>query len=89
MHDAPPDEQYHCIAVEYRTTKVAPPPLVQRPSPFFLSKTGATSSHHFSLAHQFRVKLAAIQSQVDVKVDPVKGALWRVHAFKILFQILS
>lgn len=54
-----------------------------------LPKSRGTSAHDFALAHQFGVELGAVQREVYVKVYAVEGALRRVHALKVLFEVLA
>ena len=54
-----------------------------------LPESRSTPAHDLALANQLGIELRAIESKVNVKVDTVKSTLGRVHAFKILFEILS
>lgn len=54
-----------------------------------LPETRAAASHDFTLAHQLSTELRAVQCQVNIKVDSVKSSLRRVHALKVLFEILA
>ncbi len=54
-----------------------------------LPEPRAAATHNLALAHQLGAELGAVQRQVDVEVDAVEGALLRVHALKVLLQVLS
>jgi hypothetical protein len=54
-----------------------------------LSESGGTSAHDFALAHKFSVEFRAVEGEVDVEVDTVECALWRIHALKVLFEVFA
>lgn len=54
-----------------------------------LSEAGAAAAHDLALADQLGAELGAIEGEVDVKVHPVERALGRVHALKVLLQVLT
>lgn len=54
-----------------------------------LLKLGPTTTHNLPLTDQLRTKLTTIQREIDIKVDPVKGSLGGIHAFKVGFQVLA
>ena len=60
-----------------------PPPLLTS------SEARGTAAHDFALADELGVELAAVEGELDVEVDPVEGALRRVHALEILFEVLA
>lgn len=53
------------------------------------SKPSTTPPHHIALTHQLGIKLASIQRQVNVKIHAVKSPLRRIHALKVLLQVLA
>jgi hypothetical protein len=67
-------------------------PLIE---PFFsqqenyLPEPSCAATHDFTLANELGVELGAIEREVNVKVDAVKSALGRVHAFKVFFEVFS
>lgn len=65
----------------------APETLLRVTGP--LSEASTAAAHNLALAHQLGAKLRAIERQVDIKVDTVKGSLWRVHALKVFFEVLA
>ena len=54
-----------------------------------LSEACRASTHDFTLTHQLSVEFGPIKGEIDVKVDTVKRALWRIHTFKVLFKVLT
>ena len=54
-----------------------------------LSEPGGTTAHDLALADQLSVEFRAIQRKVDIEVDSVEGSLRRIHALKVLFEVLS
>jgi len=54
-----------------------------------LSEACCAPSHDLTLAHQLGIELGSIKCEVDIKVNTVERALWRIHAFKVLFQVLA
>jgi hypothetical protein len=54
-----------------------------------LSEASTAAAHNLALAHQLGTEFGAIQSQVDIKVDAVKGSLRRVHSLKVLLKVLA
>ena len=53
-----------------------------------LSETSRAASHDLTLAYELSVELTAIECQVNIEVDAVKGALRGVHPLEILLQVL-
>lgn len=47
------------------------------------------AAHDLALAHELGVELGTVEREVDVKVHAVEGALWSVHALKVLFEVLA
>ena len=41
------------------------------------------------MANKLGVEFGAVESEVDVEVDAVEGALWGVHALEVLLEVLS
>lgn len=54
-----------------------------------LPEAGTAATHDLALANQLGAELRTVEGQVDIKVDPVKGSLWRVHTLKVLFEVLA
>lgn len=54
-----------------------------------LSESSRTPTHDLALTDQLGVKLAAVEGEVDVKVDAVEGPLGRIHSLKVLFEVLA
>ena len=54
-----------------------------------LSESGGAATHDLALANELGVEFGTVEGQVDVEVDAVEGSLRRVHAFEILFEVLS
>ena len=59
------------------------------PSLHVLSEARGAAAHDFALADELGVELAAVEGEVDVEVDAVEGALRRVHALEIFFEIFA
>lgn len=53
-----------------------------------LSEPCGAAAHDLALAHQLGVELGTIQSEINVEVDAVEGALRGIHALKILLKVL-
>lgn len=62
-----------------------PRPLAAKSSS---SEARRATTHDLALTNELGVKFRAVESEVNVKVDAVKGALWCIHALKVLFEIL-
>lgn len=58
-------------------------------APNSLPEASRTPSHNFALANKLRVELAAVEGEVNIKVDAIKGTLWRVHPLKIFLKVLA
>jgi len=41
------------------------------------------------LTDELGIKLGAVECEVNIKVNPVKDTLGRVHALKVFFEILA
>ena len=54
-----------------------------------LPEPRSAAAHNLSLTDQLGAKLRPIQRQVNVEIHPVERALWRVHALKVLFEVLA
>ena len=54
-----------------------------------LPKPGGAAAHDLALAHELGVEFRTVEGEVDVKVDAVEGTLGRVHALKVLFEVLA
>jgi hypothetical protein len=54
-----------------------------------LPEPSRAATHDFTLANKLGVEFGAVEREVNVKVDAVKSALGRVHAFKVFFEVLS
>jgi hypothetical protein len=54
-----------------------------------LPEPGCAATHDLSLAHKLSVELGTVQCEVDIEVDTVEGTLGRVHALKVLFEVLA
>jgi hypothetical protein len=54
-----------------------------------LSEPRGASTHDFALADKLGVEFGTVQGEVDVEVHAVEGTLWRVHALKVLFEVLA
>lgn len=54
-----------------------------------LPKLSPAATHNLVLAHQLGAELAAVQGEVDVKVDAVEDTLRRVHALEVGFEVLA
>ena len=52
------------------------------------SEPGRAASHDLALTDQFSVELGPVKSEVDIKVNAVKGSLRGIHALKVLFEVL-
>ena len=55
----------------------------------YSSEAGRAATHDLALAHELGVELGAVESEVDVEVDAVKGTLGSVHALEVFFEVLS
>jgi hypothetical protein len=53
-----------------------------------LPKAGGAATHDLALADKLGVELGSIEREVDVEVYAVKGTLWGIHAFEVLFEVL-
>ena len=47
------------------------------------------AAHNLALANQFGAEFRSVECEIDVEVDAVEGTLWRVHALKVLLEILA
>lgn len=56
-----------------------------RPLPEF----STAAAHNFVLTDQLSAEFTAIESEVNVKVDPVEDTLWGVHALEVGLQVLT
>lgn len=74
----------HLFSLTVTTTLISRPLI-----PDHLLKLGPTTTHNLSLTDQLGTKLTTIQGEIDIKVDPVKGSLGGIHAFKVGFQVLA
>lgn len=54
-----------------------------------LPESSRASAHDLSLADELGVELAAVEGEVDVEIDSVEGALRRVHALEVLFEVFT
>lgn len=54
-----------------------------------LTESSGAAAHDFSLTDKFGVEFAAVEGEIDVKVDPVESSLGGIHPFEILLEILS
>jgi hypothetical protein len=54
-----------------------------------LPEPSRATTHDFALAYQLGVELRTVKRKVDVKVNAVESTLGRVHAFEVLFKVLS
>jgi hypothetical protein len=54
-----------------------------------LSEPRGTSTHDFALADKLGVEFGAVEGEVDVEVHAVECTLWRIHALKVLFEVLA
>lgn len=54
-----------------------------------LSETCGTSAHDFALTNELGVEFRAVESEVDVEVHSVESTLRRVHALKVLLEVLA
>lgn len=54
-----------------------------------LSEPGTTSAHDLALANQFCIEFGSIEGQINIEVHTVECSLRCIHAFEILFEILS
>ena len=54
-----------------------------------LPEPRSAAAHNLSLTDQLGAKLRPIQRQVNVEIHPVERALWRVHALKVLLEVLA
>lgn len=54
-----------------------------------LPESRSAATHDLALADELGVEFGAVEREVNVKVDAVKSALRGIHAFKILFEVLS
>lgn len=72
------------MALRYQCSPFSRPLQLSR-----LPEAGAAATHNLALADQLGAKLGAVEGQVNVKVDTVEGALRRVHALKVFFEVLA
>jgi hypothetical protein len=56
---------------------------------YFLPKSRSAATHDFALTDKLGVEFRAVEREVNVEVDAVEGALGRVHAFKVLFEVFA
>ena len=54
-----------------------------------LPESGRATTHDFALADKLGVEFRSVEREVDIEVYAVKGSLGCVHAFKVLFEVLS
>lgn len=47
------------------------------------------SAHDFALTHQLGLEFAAVESEVNIKIDSIEGALGRINALTVLLEILA
>jgi hypothetical protein len=84
---SPPQQPASCPSTSFIIDSFSHP---QRPLHLHhssLPEPRTTSPHHVPLAHQLGIELAAVQRQVDVKVDTVECALGRVHPLEVLLEV--
>ena len=53
-----------------------------------LSEAGAAAAHDLALADELGAELGAVEREIDVEVYPVERPLRRVHALKVLLEVL-
>lgn len=54
-----------------------------------LSESCTATTHNLPLTDQFSVELTSIEREIYIKIYAVECSLWRVHALKVLFEILA
>lgn len=54
-----------------------------------LPEACSATAHNLALADQLGAEFGTIQSQVNIKVDTVEGALRGIHALEVLLQVLA
>jgi hypothetical protein len=54
-----------------------------------LSEACRAAAHDLALANEFSVELRTVESEVDIEIHTVEGALRSVHALEILLEILA
>ena len=55
----------------------------------YLSESSCAATHDFTLADELGVEFGPVERQVDIKVYTVESSLRGIHAFEILFEVLS
>lgn len=54
-----------------------------------LPKSSCATAHNFSLADELSIEFGPVEGEIDVEVDAIEGTLGCIHAFKVLFEVLS
>jgi hypothetical protein len=54
-----------------------------------LPEPGRATTHDFALAYELGVEFRTVEREVNVEVNAVESTLGRVHAFEVLFEVLS
>jgi hypothetical protein len=47
------------------------------------------AAHDLALTNKLGVEFRSVERKVDVEVDAVEGALGRVHALKVFFEVFA